>query len=85
MSQCSALYDREKEILSERDLGNFISWWYGACNGELWAFLAREDCACQGILRKPNIPGSRGMFQVAVRRLAGGELYDYRCSEDIIR
>lgn len=35
MSQCSAIHDREKEILSWRDLGNFISRRYGPCNGEL--------------------------------------------------
>ena len=35
MSQCSKLHDSEKRILSEGDLGNFISWWYGPCNVEL--------------------------------------------------
>ena len=35
VSQCSAIHDREKEILSWRDLGNFISRRYGPCNGEL--------------------------------------------------
>ena len=46
MSQCSALHDSGKEILSGRDLGNFISWWWYGRTYALGALLVRQNCAC---------------------------------------
>ena len=84
VSQCSALRGGEKEILSGRDLGNFIS---VLCATQQRTF-SKEECVCQEEFSETrhSTPGSPSFSHTGrLLRLDASGVGNNRWSEDIIR